>query len=58
VAWRLDDLVPLLNGAWARRDTLRLTDALYVQLAAKEDLPLLTTDERLALAWLSSDVIE
>lgn len=45
------DIVPLLTGAWAHRDTLRLTDALYVQLATTEGLPLLTTDQRLARAW-------
>ncbi|KUI03775.1 ribonuclease [Mycobacterium sp. IS-3022] len=51
------DLSPLLAGAWARRDGLRLTDALYVELADTTDLVLLTTDQRLARAWPSADAI-
>jgi predicted nucleic acid-binding protein len=51
------ELAPLLAGAWTRRDTLRLADALYVELAAAEDLVLLTTDQRLARAWPSADAI-
>lgn len=44
---------PLLNltkGAWARRAAIRLTDALYVELAEQLDIPLITTDGRLARA--------
>ncbi len=37
----------LLIGAWSRRHELRLADALYVELAASRDLPLITTDRRL-----------
>jgi predicted nucleic acid-binding protein len=37
----------LLFGAWARRHRLRLADALYVDLAAQLDCPLVTTDRRL-----------
>ncbi|RAV18358.1 VapC toxin family PIN domain ribonuclease [Mycolicibacterium sp. GF69] len=51
------DLAPLVAGAWARRGSLRLTDALYVELADTADLVLLTTDERLARAWPSADTI-
>jgi predicted nucleic acid-binding protein len=51
------DLTPLLVGAWARRDTLRLTDAFYVELAESADLVLLTTDQRLARAWPSAVAI-
>lgn len=51
------DLTALLAGAWARRDTLRLTDAFYVELADTADLVLLTTDQRLARAWPSADAI-
>lgn len=47
-------LAALLAGAWARRDTLRLADALYVELADTAGLVLLTTDERLARAWPSA----
>lgn len=51
------DLPPLLAGAWARRDTLRLADALYVELADTAGLVLLTTDHRLARAWPFTETI-
>ena len=38
----------LAADAWARRETLRLVDALYVALAAHLSVPVLTTDYRLA----------
>lgn len=38
----------LLAGAWAERDQLRLVDALYAELASSLQVPLLTTDARLA----------
>lgn len=41
-------LPELLSGAWARRDELRLTDALYTELATRLGSPLVTTDHRLA----------
>ncbi len=37
----------LLTDAWSRRHKLRLAEALYVELAAARDLPLITTDRRL-----------
>ena len=40
----------LVLGAWARRHNLRLTDALYVELAAQLDTVVVTTDRRLARA--------
>jgi len=40
----------LAAGAWARRADLRLTDALYVELAARLRVQVLTTDHRLARA--------
>lgn len=43
-------LPELIPGAWARHDYLRLTDALYVELAEQLHMPLLTTDLRLARA--------
>jgi len=44
-------LVELVEGAWRRRgDTLRLADALYVELAIGMAVPLVTTDARLARA--------
>lgn len=41
-------LPELLSGAWARREELRLTDALYAELATELDTPIVTTDQRLA----------
>lgn len=40
-------LARLLLGAWAMRTSLRLADALYVELARSLDLHLVTTDARL-----------
>lgn len=42
-------LPPMLAGAWKRRHNLRLIDALYVELASRLDVPILTTD-----AWLAA----
>ncbi len=50
-------LPSLIGGAWARRDTLRLTDALYVELADTAGLVLLTTDHRLGRAWSAAEVV-
>lgn len=48
----------LLSGAWSRRAELRLTDALYVELAAAQlDAPLVTTDRRLARACPIAEAI-
>lgn len=47
----------LLRGAWGRRHELRLADALYVELAASRDLPLVTTDRRLARVPLADVVV-
>jgi predicted nucleic acid-binding protein len=41
-------LAPLLRGAWERRGSLRLADALYLELAAGLQMSLVTTDVRLA----------
>lgn len=56
--WRLTrvplarHLLPdLLPQAWRLRAGLRLVDALYVALAERLGLPLLTTDHRLARAY-------
>lgn len=40
----------LVLGAWARRGSIRLADALYVELAAQLDTVVVTTDHRLARA--------
>lgn len=47
----------LLAGAWARRADLRLTDALYSELAAHLHAPLLTTDHRLARACPAAETL-
>jgi len=44
-------------GAWARRDQLRLADALYVELAVSLGLSLITTDRRLHPAPVADVVI-
>jgi predicted nucleic acid-binding protein len=44
------DLPPLRAGAWSRLDVLRVTDALYVELAAQLGLRVLSSDARLARA--------
>lgn len=41
-------LAPLTDDAWRLRDNVSFYDALYVALAARLDLPLLTTDRKLA----------
>jgi predicted nucleic acid-binding protein len=51
------DLPPLVAGAWARRADLRLLDALYVELAARLGVRVLTTDQRLARASPVAEVI-
>lgn len=47
----------LIPGAWARRDQLRLVDALYVALAEHLDAPLITTDHRLARACPRAEAV-
>lgn len=44
------DVGALVPGAWARRDQIRLVDALYVELASQLDTMVITTDQRLARA--------
>jgi predicted nucleic acid-binding protein len=46
----LDPVGPLLAGAWSRRDTHALPDALYVELAARLGTVVITTDQRLGRA--------
>ncbi|MBB4686599.1 type II toxin-antitoxin system VapC family toxin [Amycolatopsis jiangsuensis] len=47
----------LAAGAWSRRADLRLTDALYVELAARLRTVVLTTDRRLARATTLAEEI-
>ncbi|HEY5858453.1 MAG TPA: type II toxin-antitoxin system VapC family toxin [Aldersonia sp.] len=42
------ELPDLLRGAWIRRGTLRATDSLYVELAERLGMVVVTTDRRLA----------
>ena len=51
-------LPALLAHAWRRRDRLRLADALYVELATRLRVPLVTTDARLARAVRIAEVVE
>lgn len=41
---------PLLGGAWRRRGRLRLEDALYVELAERFDIAVVTSDAAFARA--------
>lgn len=51
-------LTGLLASAWALRERIRLADALYVALADELDVPLLTTDARLARATSRAELID
>ena len=44
-------LPELLDGAWRRRRGLRMSDALYVEMAEQLGLELVTTDRRLARTY-------
>lgn len=48
----------LAAGAWARRADLRLTDALYIELADRLRVKVLTTDQRLARASSLAESID
>ncbi len=56
VAWaarlpvQVHELPGLIEGAWSRRGHIQLKDALYVELAARLDTVVVTTDRRLARA--------
>jgi predicted nucleic acid-binding protein len=47
----------LVAGAWQRRHNLRLVDALYVELARQTDMPIVTTDARMAAASPSAELL-
>ena len=51
------EVASLLDGAWARRDRLRLADAIYVELADRLAVRLITTDERLGRASQIAEVV-
>jgi predicted nucleic acid-binding protein len=50
-------LAGLSRGAWGKRANLRLADALYVELAVRLGLPLLTTDAALAAADRRAELV-
>jgi len=50
-------LPPLLTGAWRLRHNLRLVDALYVELANRLDVPIVTTDAGMAAASTSAELL-
>jgi predicted nucleic acid-binding protein len=54
---RRHTLADLADGAWRRRANLRISDALYVELAVQLDIPLITTDRRLARATPHAEAI-
>jgi predicted nucleic acid-binding protein len=47
----------LSAGAWRRRQSLRIADAFYVELADQLDVPLITTDLRLTRATPRAEAI-
>lgn len=51
-------LAPLLAGAWRRRGSLRLVDAIYVELASQLDTLIVTTDRGLASASRRAALLE
>ena len=50
-------LADLLAGAYRRRKSLRVSDALYVELGDRLDCRVLTTDQRLARATARATLI-
>lgn len=53
----LHPLDRLAIGAWARHQSLRVSDAFYVELADQLDVPLITTDLRLARATTRAETV-
>ncbi len=54
---QLHPLDRLAVGAWARHQSLRVSDAFYVELADQLDVPLITTDLRLARATARAETV-
>jgi predicted nucleic acid-binding protein len=50
-------LVDLVDEAWARRENVRVADGLYVALAERLGLPLVTADHRLARVYGSAELL-
>ena len=53
---RRHELGALLIGAWNRRGNLRLTDALYVELAEQLKAPIITTDVHMTRAVPQAEI--
>lgn len=51
------ELAALVEGAWSLRLNLRLVDALYVELALRLEVPLVTTDSALAAASSTAELV-
>ena len=51
-------LAPLLTGAWALHHSVRLVDALYIELANLLDATIVTTDSGMATATPNAEYIE
>lgn len=55
---RRHSIASLVKGAWARRDSQSLLDALYVELAAAlGSVPVVTTDARLARSYPGAELV-
>ncbi|MEX0863988.1 MAG: type II toxin-antitoxin system VapC family toxin [Acidimicrobiia bacterium] len=48
-------LAPLLQGAWALHDNVRLVDALYIELANQVEATIITTDAGMSAASVNSE---
>lgn len=51
------DTTPLVLGAWQRRGSMRVVDALYVELGLRLDIPVVTTDAGMAAAAPNAELI-
>lgn len=51
-------LAPLLEGAWARHNNVRLVDALYIELASQLDATIITTDSGMSAASANAELIK
>lgn len=54
---RRHSLDSLVTAAWALRDNLRLTDALYAALSESLEVPILTTDTAFAMACPAAELV-
>jgi predicted nucleic acid-binding protein len=50
-------LTELVNGAWGRRNNLRVVDAIYAELSEQIEAILVTTDAKMAAAVADADLI-